>query len=437
MHSIPPATDPHLNTPLWRNTSFQLMWTSVAASGFGDRMIELAAIPMLITAGAQADVGPATAAVYFWFFLPWIFITPIGGWLADTLPRKWLLLACDEGRALLLLIAVLMVPAGLKASDPGIHLHPDHHWKIFAILFGVGALASIFSPTRNALIPQLVPPSKLNSANSVLVGIGVIASLIGYKGGVILEEHSVRRGIEVALLAYAITGLMFAFMKPRPHVGLETDKHLSQWTRFIRASKYIRTHRPVRQLVLLYTLIWSMAMVIAPALGSLCLIRYGFDSSNFMTPFIYMNMAMGVGMLAAGVILSVLNLRRGANKLMLYAMLACGVVVGLLAVQPSVYVAVGLCFLLGTFGGLCMINISTITQRITPNYILGRVCGVREMLSNFISVLVNLAIWKLPHWQKFNPDIPNADKILVWALYPLAVLMIFVGWWSLRNIRRK
>ena len=424
------------NAPLWRNTSFQLMWTSVAASGFGDRMIELAAIPMLVTAGVQADVGPATAAVYFWFFLPWIFITPIGGWLADTLPRKWLLLACDQGRALLLLLAILLVPAGLKTSDPDIHLSNDHHWKIFAILFGVGALASIFSPTRNALIPQLVPSSKLNSANSILVGIGVIASLIGYLGGNIMESHSVRRGIEVAFLAYAITGLMFAFMKPRPHIGLDTDKHLSQWTRFIRASKYIRTHQHVRQLVLLYTLIWSMAMVIAPALGSLCLIRYGYDSSTFMKPFIYMNMAMGLGMMAAGIILSVLNLRRGANKLMLVAMLCCGLVVALLAIQPWVQLAFVLCFLLGTLGGLCMISISTITQRITPNYILGRVCGVREMLSNFISVLVNMAIWKLPHWQKLNPNIPGADVILVAALYPLAALMLLVGIWSLRNTRR-
>lgn len=431
-----PATDPHSHAPLWRNTSFQLMWTSVAASGFGDRMIELAAIPMLVTSGVNADVGPATAAVYFWFFLPWIFITPIGGWLADTLPRKWLLLACDEGRALLLLLAIFMVPVGLKSSDPGIHLPADHHWKIFAILFGVGALASIFSPTRNALIPQLVPPSKLNSANSVLVGIGVIASLIGYKGGIIMETHSVRRGIEVAFLAYAVTGLMFAFMKPRPHSGLETDRHLSQWVRFHRAFKYIRTHRPVRQLVLLYTLIWSMAMVIAPALGSLCLIRYGYTSRTFIEPFIYMNMAMGVGMLCAGVVLSVLNLRRGANKLMLAGMLVCGIVVALLAVQPYYALSVGLCFLLGLFGGLCMISISTITQRITPNYVLGRVCGVREMLSNFISVLVNLAIWKLPYWQKLLPDVPDADTILVAALYPLAALMLTVGVWSLRHTKR-
>src|SRR5689334_19557857 len=83
--------------PLWRNINFLLMWSSTAAAGFGDRMIELAALPMLGVTGENAQASAITAGVYFWFFLPWLVITPIGGWLADTLPRKWIMLACDEG----------------------------------------------------------------------------------------------------------------------------------------------------------------------------------------------------------------------------------------------------------------------------------------------------------------------------------------------------
>ncbi len=37
------------------------------------------------------------AAIYFWFFLPWMVITPVGGWLADTLPRKWIITRLRRG----------------------------------------------------------------------------------------------------------------------------------------------------------------------------------------------------------------------------------------------------------------------------------------------------------------------------------------------------
>ena len=141
--------------PLWRNLSFTLMWTSTAASGFGDRMIMLAAFTLLGGTGEDASSTGINAAINFFFFLAYLPFSIPGGYLADRLPRKWLMLACDEARGCLLLLAFFLVAAATQLAV----LPPEHHWKVAAVLFAVGTFAAIFNPTRNAVIPQLVTPS--------------------------------------------------------------------------------------------------------------------------------------------------------------------------------------------------------------------------------------------------------------------------------------
>ncbi|MFK7788552.1 MAG: hypothetical protein AB8C95_03520, partial [Phycisphaeraceae bacterium] len=114
--------------PLWRNASFTLMWTSTAASGFGDRMIMLAALALLGGMAQTADSAGILASTQFFFFLPYLIFNIVGGWLADHLPRKWLLLVCDESRGMILLGSfLLLLSASGEATQP-----EGVHWKVYA-----------------------------------------------------------------------------------------------------------------------------------------------------------------------------------------------------------------------------------------------------------------------------------------------------------------
>ena len=75
------------------------MWTSTAASGFGDRMIMLAALALLGGLAEGVDSTATQAGTQFFFFAPYFFFAVLGGWIGDRMPRKWLLLICDEARA--------------------------------------------------------------------------------------------------------------------------------------------------------------------------------------------------------------------------------------------------------------------------------------------------------------------------------------------------
>ena len=300
-----------------------LMWTSVAASGFGDRLIQLAAWAMLGVQLTGTDAASVQAGVSFFFFLPYVLLGPVAGWLADTLPRKWIMLFCDESRAVVLLVAFLQVPAGAAAAIPG-----DHHWKVYAIITAVGVLAAVFSPAKAATIPRIVPIHQLQAANAIVLGIAVIASLIGFQIGGALIEGSTRSGLMVAVLSYAISGTFFVFMRPREHNRPPNEKRPGQWSRLYQAVRYIREHRAISELIGLSVLFWASATVLVAAIAALCKTAYGIDPDGVISHTSTMMAVLGAGMLASSLWVAWINARRESGWFIMATLLATGAMHG-------------------------------------------------------------------------------------------------------------
>ena len=318
------------------------MWSSVAASGFGDRLIQLAAWSMLGVHLVGADAASIQAGVSFFFFLPYVILGPPAGWLADTLPRKWIMLFCDEARAAVLLLAFILVPAGAASAIP-----PDHHWKVFAIIASVGALAAIFSPAKAATIPQIVTIRQLQPANAIVLGIAVIASLIGFGvGGPLIEKQSVRAGLLVAILCYAVSGTFFAFLRLRPHLGTAVGKRPSEFQRLLDAVRYVRCHRPIWQLILLSVLFWAAATVLLAAIAALCKTRYGISDDEVISRTAVMMAVMGGGMLCSSLWVAWMNSRRESAWFVMIALLLAGMFMLGMAMNRSYQV--GLVLAMGT-----------------------------------------------------------------------------------------
>jgi len=407
----------HASSPLWRNLSFMLMWSSVAASGFGDRMIQLVAWSMLGVHLPGANASSIQAGVSFFFFLPYVVIGPIAGWLADTLPRKWIMLFCDEARAAVLALGFLLAPVGVAVAIPG-----DHHWKVFAIIAAVGTLAAVFSPTKAATIPQIVSLRQLQPANAIVLGIAVIASLIGFGiGGPIIEKVSVRAGLLIAVLSYAISGTFFAFMTLRPHTRTATGQKSGQLKRLIDAAKYVAQHRPIGQLIGLSVLFWGAATVLMAAIAALCKTRYGFEGPDVISHTAAMMAAVGLGMLCSSLWVAWINSRRESAWFVMIALLLTGGFMMAMAANRSYPVGLALGLGTGFFGNAAMICVATLTQSIAPDYIRGRVFGVRDLLSISSAVIVNLVIWQMP----------DADIYMVPALLAVAGLLVVAAAWGL------
>lgn len=448
--------------PLWRNVSFQLTWSSTAASGFGDRMIQLAALAILLRAAMSVTVegsagnvpggvsggasGGASggsqaaaqqAAIQFFFFLPYFLFSTLAGWAADTVARKWVMFVCDQARGLVLLVAFFLLPAGVVSS--ALVVPEDRAWQVLAIIFATGFFATFFSPARDAIMPQIVPPVQLQSANAIVLGIATIASLVGFGvGGWIIDRVSVRAGVMVGVLMYLISGWFWPFLRVRRHEALGLGPRPGQIARLVQAAGYLGGHRRIRELVWLGVLFWGVAMLVVAAVAGLCARRYQLPSEQLVSAIAVMQMMIGLGMLASSVFLALFGSVRESHWLALVGLGVCAACVLLLAVNPWYAVGVALCFVMGFFGNILRVTTDTLIQMTTPDYIRGRVFGLKEVLVNVIAVAVNLVIWQMAGLVERMRGIGvlssgstlTADDVMIVALYPVSLALIVLAGWG-------
>ena len=399
--------------PLWRNLNFTLMWSSVAASGFGDRIMQLAALALLGMTSGQTDAASAQAGIAFFFFLPYLFISPWGGLIADRLPRKWVMLTCDEVRAGLLALGFVLVPAGAAAAVP-----EAHQWKVYALIAAVGTMAAVFGPTRNATVPQLVRGDQLTGANGIIVGIAVIASLIGFGVGGPLVDHSVQAGLATAVGFFAVSGLFFAFLRlSNEEEQRPADAPPRSPGGLLKGLALIARHRPLRRLIILNALLWGAANGVVAASAAVAKHRLGIPPEEAISVFGYLACAFGAGMLTTAVALTLIDSRREGGTLIGLGLIGTAIGTTALALSHSFLMALASAFFVGFCGNLAIVTVITLLQSITPNRLRGRVFGVNAVVSTITTVGINGIIWQLP----------NADDYMVGGLLITGLLLALLG----------
>lgn len=409
-------------TPLWRQINFSLMWTSTAASGFGDRMIMLASLTLIGGLAAGGDATALNAATQFWFFLPYLFFSVVGGWLSDRLPRKWVLLACDESRGLILLYCAWL----LIAATGSAHLPDEQHWKIYASLFAIGSFAAIFNPARNAIIPQIIPRTQLQAGNAVILVIAIIAAQVGLLvGGQIINPEqatTIRTGLIIGSLFYLISGWFFAFLKPvKHHTHTEKPAPKPKSKHFGYSLKYCVQHKRILALIAMNMLVWAVASVVASSILGLSKFHFGFQDKELMKHYTFVTATLGVGMLLGAAFIAWVRTRREAGLIMFTAFIFVGFFLMTLGFVPVVWVMYVSAFGIGLFGNMIIIAVMTLLQTSSANFIRGRVMGLNSMANTSCSVATYFAIWRLP----------NADDNIRYVVLLLGPMLLLLGIYQL------
>jgi MFS family permease len=171
-----------------RHRDFALLWAGLLVSNTGTWMQTVAQGWLIITLTNSPGWLGAVALARS---LPYLVVPPMGGVLADRLDRIRLLKVTQMlSLAIATLLAVLTIA------------HVVTVWHVLVLAFLSGAANSVDQPTRNALLPDLVPQRDLMNAislNSVtfqgaaLVGpaiAGLLVSVMGFGGVFLLNAVS-------------------------------------------------------------------------------------------------------------------------------------------------------------------------------------------------------------------------------------------------------
>lgn len=162
--------------------------------------------------------------------LPTVFLSPLGGILADRANRRNIMVALDLLSGLSVLSASFAVP-----SDYDIIV-------IGALLLILSALAAFESPTVQACIPQMLSGDNVIKGNAIVNQVASIASLLTpFLGSVFYTRFGIRPVFYASVICFFVTAFLECFIrldykKPLKKAGITAilKEDFSMSMRFLR-----------------------------------------------------------------------------------------------------------------------------------------------------------------------------------------------------------
>ena len=136
-----------------RYRSFAVLWTASLISNVGSWMQTVAVGALVISRTGQASWAVLVAAGAF---LPLGLLSPVGGALADRLPRRPAIAAGNLVAGAIAAGIALLVAAG--------HATP---YALLGLVTLQGAASAVIGPFSQAILPDLVPRSEFLAASSL------------------------------------------------------------------------------------------------------------------------------------------------------------------------------------------------------------------------------------------------------------------------------
>ncbi len=185
---------------LFANSEFRALWLAQILSVLGDQLARLA-LTLLVYDRTRSPLLAAItfAASVLPVFVGGLVLSP----LADRLPRRAVMIACDLARMVLVLIMAI----------PGVPLP-----VLVGLLFTVTMISTPFTSARAGMYPDILPGDSFALGTAVTMTTYQVALVAGFAGGGAAVGFF---GVRPCLLADAVTFgvsalITFIWVRPRP-----------------------------------------------------------------------------------------------------------------------------------------------------------------------------------------------------------------------------
>jgi MFS transporter, DHA3 family, macrolide efflux protein len=356
---------------------YRLLWSAQVVSTFGDRLTQIGLIALVFAmTGSDRSVGVVLTLTV----LPRAVFGLFAGALADRVSRKTLLIATDCARALIVLFLALAADLPLGA--------------VYVMTILLATATVFFTPTRYAVLPDIVPDDDLLSANTLdettQSGLDPIAYLVG---GALIATLGVRAGFGIDSVTFLASAVLIALTTARGAAQWHASPNESDHAEAAETADGVVVKRADAGLGLSAGLraIWrdhilranTALLVVAAAIASA---EMPLTSMLVLTH--WKRGAMGLGLfeasLALGFVVGAFACgpmvdRLGKGPTILAGLVATGVAMAGVAVLPF-WPALLLHGVSGVFNILFFVPALTITQERAPSFVRARVMSSRGAL---------------------------------------------------------
>ncbi len=375
---------------LFKNRNFSLFWFGEMASVIGDH-ISLIAFPWLVL--QMTDSAAMTGLVFAVQGIPRALLMLAGGAVVDRTSPRLVILVTNGLRMLLVMSLAYMI------SQDNVEVS-----TVFIMAFAFGIADAFFYPASTSIIPSLVSRDDLQAGNAILqttlhLGMtigpvvaafliaGEISSMSQNSGGDLSGLSSYEKDREGLARAFFVDGLTFAvsflsllFVKVRKFDEQSSESKSSLYSEVREAINWVQSIPAVRLgfigMAFIHFFFMPMVFVGIPVWAKQRFIEgayvYGLVTAAF-----------GIGALLGAVATAYVKKPSDKNlvPLMFWSYVFSGSTLALIIFYDAYWWAMLLFFVSGIFEAFFYVHFTTWLQKITPEYLLGRVMSVLMLMS--------------------------------------------------------
>jgi dTMP kinase len=391
------GTKPATFRNLLRDPAFSRLYRAILVSSLGDWVGFVAVVSLVARLGGQtASAGFAVSGVMLARLLPSLVFGPFAGVLVDRFDRRKLMVISDVARG---------VGYGLLPFFPSLPV-------IYVVSFLIECLSLLWTPARDAIIPNLVPRRQLGNANTIALATGygtlplggiVFTALAGAAGAIGTEYFQENREALALWLdaatfffsAYMIRGLALRATH-RKEGKLKAGEALADLREGVR---FLREHAFVRAMTVGIVMAFTGAgavMAVGPIFAQdPSALDAGPTAWGFLVTAV--GVGLGLGMAGAGYLAKVIE----KDVLFPALILAGSAALVVLAAMPNITLAVLVTVVAGMAAGATWVTGYTLLHENVSDELRGRVFGSLTVLSR-LGLFVSLAGFPLLA-QAFGP----------------------------------
>ena len=351
-----------------KNRTFLLLFlgNTISLIGFGFNLVGVSWLVLEVT-GSELALGKLMAMAT----VPGVVLALFAGIIIDKVNRKWLLVVLDLFRMVVVGTFVILLVQDRFSMN-----------ALFITVLLMGTGSSLFWPTAQAFVQELVSAKDYFHANALLSASYQAGSILGAGiGGVVVHFYGVPTALAFNALTHLISALLISaapFTRQVVHQDVE-----SIWQSMSKGFIYFK--EKIGVLILGFTTILADVAI----WGALSVLTITISKEVFLAGSLgygLMEGFYGVGALISTVAVGYMTRFLGRGRALLLCYVVAGVMCLLAPIAISIYLAGVAYFFMGLHNNAARICIRTIFMEQIPNKIMGRVQTILGVYTRLLVV---------------------------------------------------
>lgn len=342
-------------TPLRESRDLRVLLGGQLVSLLGTQLTAVA-VPYQVyrLTHSSLDVGLVSLAQ----LIPLLICSLYGGTVIDAADRRRLL---------------LRVEALMACCSAGLALNTDlgaRIWPLFVLPAASAGLTAFDNPTRNAIIPRLVPPRQFATASAMFQVLTQFGSVVGPAlGGILLAGAGINYVYWIDAASFTVAVAAAWAISPQPsaeHAPRPGLRSIAEGFRFIRGRQSIQG----AYLIDINAMVFGMPRALFPAMAA-----HVFGGGASTVGFLYA--APGVGALAGALTTGWVSHVRRQGLTVIVAVIVWGAAIVAFGVTGSLPLALLFLAVAGWADVISAVLRNTIIQLSVPDRLQGRLAAIQ------------------------------------------------------------